>query len=128
MNSKVRQLENFKTLLVRFIDELAEMFPKESDFVVARHMIKDKVLITDVIEYFKLFVLPYKADIQDRSKSVIISRIFSIGNANGADLPRDKIDRYSKIYDGLAPEDRTSLWEWVEVIVAKVEEVTLPSP
>ena len=53
MSSKEKLIIEFRDQLIKFLDELIDQFPSESQFIIIRILVKDQILIEDVV--FQLF-------------------------------------------------------------------------
>ena len=58
----------FRTQVLIFLENLIDQFPNESDFLIARIFIKDKLPVVDVIERFGSNVVPYKSQIMKKDE------------------------------------------------------------
>ena len=119
---RVKILSDFQKSLVSFLDELIDMYPNEGDFVLARIIIKDKIPMIDIVKYFQQFILPFKTEIKNKNKEIIVNKIFCIGNNTG--VSTQKLERYSQIYDNLSTDDREIVWDWVHTFIHFVEKYT----
>ena len=62
-------MDQFKTQLVAFLDDLIEQFPMQSEFIVMRIFVKDKIPISTLINQFITDVLPHVNLIKNRDDS-----------------------------------------------------------
>lgn len=107
-------LTQFKTSLVSFFDELIEMFPDESQFVMFRILIKDQLPITIVMDQFIQTVLPLRDTIKKRD-----DRIFTESDALYFGMNKSETDVFRRIWSSpqLDREDRAAIWKWLDAFV-----------
>ena len=55
---RIKLLLQFRDQMIRFLDELIEQFPSESQFIIIRIFFKDKIPVEDIIGNFIKQVLP----------------------------------------------------------------------
>ncbi len=105
-------LNQFKSNLVKFFDELIEMFPHEGQFVVARIMVKDQLPITLIMDQFIKTVLPQREAIKKRD-----DRIFLESDALTFGLDPTQVGVFRRMWTTLAREDKAALWKWFDAFV-----------
>ena len=110
MSSKEKILSQFKSQLIKFVDELIDQFPNESDFIIMRILIKDQMNIEDIMEKFINDVLPYKEDIKERNDSFFIENKF-IQTSNGS------LFKILWESNNLDIDDRIIIWKWIDLFV-----------
>ena len=55
-----------RTQLVKFLDELIQQFPKESNFVIIRIYIKDQLTVDNVMNRFLKYMYIHKDKVKNR--------------------------------------------------------------
>ena len=107
-------LTQFKANLVSFFDELIEMFPDESQFVMFRILIKDQVPITIIMDQFIQAVLPLRDTIKKRD-----DRIFTESDALYFGMNKSECDVFRRIWSSpsLDREDRAAIWKWLDAFI-----------
>ncbi len=105
-------LTQFKNNLVKFFDELIEMFPQESQFVVFRVIIRDQIPITVVMDHFVTSVLPMRDNIKKRD-----DRIFTESNVLNFGMDKDSANIFPRIWTTLSKDDRAAIWQWMDAFV-----------
>lgn len=107
-------LTQFKNNLVSFFDELIEMFPEESQFVMFRILIKDQLPITMVMDQFIKSVMPLRDTIKKRD-----DRIFTESDALYFGMDKSETDVFRRIWVSttLEREDRAAIWKWLDAFV-----------
>ena len=70
MSSKEKLIIEFRDQLIKFLDELIDQFPSESQFIIIRILVKDQILIEDVLGQFIKDILPEKNNIKNRKDCV----------------------------------------------------------
>ena len=110
MSSKEKILSQFKSQLIKFVDELIDQFPNQSNFVIMRILIKDQMNIEDIMKKFINDVLPHKEDIKERNDSFFIKNKF-IQTSNGS------LFKILWESDNLDDDDRIIIWKWIDLFV-----------
>lgn len=107
-------LQDFKTNLIAFLDELIGQFPEEGDFVVMRIFLKDQVPIADIMTQSCNRVLPLKSKIKERNESVFLENDSIFGS-----LSREKVNHFKKLWrsGNLDPDDKETVWRWMDLLV-----------
>ena len=111
-------LIDFKNNLIKFFDELAEQFPTEGDLVVIRILLKDKIPITDIMNYFVKEIIPLKPRIKARDDT-----FFSDSQSLFGMLQPEQAGTFKRIWKSpqLDKEDRMVIWKWTDLFVVLAE-------
>ena len=111
-------LSQFKTQIIKFLDEMVEQFPNEGDFVVMRILIKDQYSINDVMNNFIQQVLPLKQMVKDRN-----DKFFLENNILFEDLDSTKVNHFKTVWrsDFLDDDDRQAMWLWFDLFIKLAE-------
>lgn len=119
MASPVDIANKFKSNLIRFIDELIEMFPEETQFVTFRLMVKDQIPIGMIMDHFVNNVLPVKDSIKKRD-----DRIFTDSNVLSMGLDNDDANLFRRIWvsSKLDKDDRAVIWKWLDAFVTMADQ------
>ena len=112
-------LNQFKISLVSFLDELIEQFPLETDLVIFRIFIKDKVPIISIINYMIQKLLPLKDMITSRDEDFFLNHcsIFDSIQNKGSILHFKKLWR-SPCLDS---DDKILIWKWFDTFIIIAE-------
>jgi non-homologous end joining protein Ku len=106
---ETRLLEKFQKNLVRFFDELIEMFPDEKDFILIRILVKDQIPSTQIMTYFEMVMMNKEivASIENRDDTFILSNVlFS---------KISKSDVFKNLWEKrLDNDDKEMIWSWVD--------------
>ena len=106
---ETRLLEKFQKNLVRFFDELIEMFPDEKDFILIRILVKDQIPSTQIMTYFEMVMMNKEivASIENRDDTFILSNVlFS---------KISKSDVFKNLWlTRLDNDDKQMIWDWVD--------------
>ena len=106
---ETRLLEKFQKNLVRFFDELIEMFPNEKDFILIRILVKDQIPSTQIMTYFEMVMRNKEivASIENRDDTFILSNVlFS---------KISKSDVFKNLWEKrLDNDDKEMIWSWVD--------------
>jgi hypothetical protein len=102
-------LEKFQKNIVRFFDELIEMFPDEKDFIFIRILVKDQIPSTQIMSYFEMVMMNKEiiTSIERRDDTFILSNVlFS---------KISKSDVFKKLWQTrLDNDDKEMIWNWVD--------------
>lgn len=114
----IQILTDFKNNLIKFFDELVEQFPQEGDLVIIRILLKDRVSIQDVMNYFIREILKDKQKIKNRDDT-----FFTEGKSLFGMLPDEQANTFKRIWisPNLDQDDRTIIWRWTDLFVALSE-------
>jgi hypothetical protein len=109
-------LNEFKTQLILFFDELIDQFPEEGDLVVARLFISNQVCIDDLMNDFNHHI---NKDDQCLKKMIKERREDFFLEHNLFDSHRDSLNHFKKIWRSghLDKEDKKVIWSWVDTFV-----------
>jgi hypothetical protein len=112
----LKLLQDFKSNLICFFDELIEQFPSESQFVLCRILIKDQVTPEFIINYFITNVLPHKGMIKNRDERFFTElNVIYFGLTENSSLKKIWIEKQ------LDEEDKDVIWKWIDLFVAMCE-------
>jgi len=109
-------LLDFQKALVGFFDELSQQFPREPDFILIRIMIKDRLPVLEVMNFFINIILPQKELIKSRSDTFWTEKnsLFSLGDF--------KTDTFKNLWKSkLDDEDKKIIWSWLDSFISMVE-------
>jgi hypothetical protein len=126
-DQSVQAIQAFHKNIVAFCDELIEMFPNESDFVVYRIMVKDRLPITEVIKHMSTYLLPEKEFIKSALKSATngnimpfnerINQLFAEFGGNNYNEAKN----YKQLFDGMDNESKIAIWKWLLAFIHLIE-------
>jgi hypothetical protein len=105
---------NFKENLVSFIDELIEQFPDETDFLITRMVLKDRITPETVINIFIKDVLPFKDFIKNHDEKFFLETDISV--FRGAS---NKVNHLRLLWKSstLDTEDKKIIWKWFDTFM-----------
>lgn len=109
-------LNQFKNMIITFIDELINQFPEEPDLVIFRIFIKDQIPTVDLMNTFIHKVLPYKQMIVEKNEDFFLNHYNFFNN-------KEKINYIKKIWmsDLLDKEDKKTMFKWFESFIFLAE-------
>lgn len=116
---KEKILLGFKHLLIDFMDELVDQYPREGDFVIYRISIKDIVPIQTIMLYFTEKILPLSSLIKDRDE-----KFFLENNILFSELDKEglcSVNYFRQMWKNLGSADRLTLWKWFDMFVTYTE-------
>jgi len=116
MDEKLMIMQEFRTQLVKFLDELIEQFPMEPDFVLIRIFIKDQIPVCHIIGRFIRDLLPFKEQVRLRDQSFFIENTILY---TGGNLAENKINHFKELWlsDKLDENDRDVIWSWMDLFI-----------
>ena len=114
--NKLKLLNEFRTQLVSFLDELIDQFPMEGDFVLIRMFIKDQIPVTDILGRFNRDLLPLKKEVKDRNEKFFLDNTILY---TGGKIQSSKIDHFKNLWlsDKLDKSDRETIWDWMDLFM-----------
>ena len=74
---QLKLLVQFRNQMIKFLDELIEQFPSESQFIIIRIFFKDKIPVQDIMGNFIVNVLPHKEYIKTRNENFFYKELIS---------------------------------------------------
>ena len=106
---ETRLLEKFQKNLVRFFDELIEMFPNEKDFILIRILVKDQIPSTQIMSYFEMVMRNKEiiSSIERRDDTFILSNVLFSKIINSTVFK----NLWEKHLDN---DDKEMIWSWVD--------------
>lgn len=115
-------MSEFRTQLIRFLDELIEQFPDESDFVIMRIFLKDQIPVSDVIGRFIRDVLPLKDKVKNRDETFFLENVLLYipeSTSSSLSYVESRVSHLKKLWlsDKLTSEDRETLWKWIDIFI-----------
>ena len=102
-------LERFQKNIVRFFDELIEMFPNEKDFILIRILVKDQIPSTQIMSYFEMVMRNKEIirSIERRDDTFILSNVLFSKIINSTVFK----NLWEKHLDN---DDKEMIWSWVD--------------
>lgn len=121
MSSEFELLTQLKSQLVDFFDDLIGLLPNETDFVVLRIFIKDRVPIEDVMKYISLKLLPLKTLIDTRDE-----KFFLENNILFEQLDKNKVNHFKRIWlsKDIDNQDKDIIWKWFTSLIYLAKKYT----
>lgn len=118
--SHTQVLQEFKRVLISFLDELIEQFPQEGDLVMARIFINDQVPISEVMTTFIHRLLPVKEKVSRRDVN------FFLGDGAMSifqNLDKGKVNYFKRLWQSSAldDDDREQIWKWYDHFIRLAE-------
>jgi len=107
--------KQFKNALISFLDELIGQFPLEGDLVIFRIFLKDRIQISNVLNYCVLKILPLKQMIIDRNEDFFLNHC-SLFESIDADNNKDKVTHFKRLWrsESLDDDDKKVIWVWFD--------------
>ena len=111
MSSEVQILSDLKNELVKFLDELIELFPSEPDFVIFRILVKDKIPTVSIMNYIVNKLCPLHYMIKNRNEKFFLDQ--NILFESFSDGEKERVNYFKNIWtSGLDEENKEIMWTW----------------
>jgi hypothetical protein len=113
--SEIEILKQFKNSLISFLDELIVQFPEEGDIVIFRIFIKDRIIISNIMNYFVQKILPLKKMVDERNEDFFLNHCSIFEDINN-DTQKNKVNKFKKLWRSncLDEDDRIVIWKWFD--------------
>jgi hypothetical protein len=113
--SEIEILKQFKNALISFLDELIVQFPEEGDLVIFRIFIKDRIIISNIMNYFVQKILPLKKMVEERNEDFFLNHCSLFEDIQN-DTQKNKVNRFKKLWRSncLDEDDRIVIWKWFD--------------
>lgn len=117
-----KRVNVFKTICVKFIEDLHQVFPNEKDLLVAKFLLEKTIPIHSVLTIFLERVTPLKNKIKERD-----DRFFLEDNNIFSGLDNKDIIHFKRLWesDQLDEDDRKIIWNWIDKLVVTAEKCVL---
>jgi len=113
---KIEILQLFKQNMLKFLDALIELFPEESDLIVARILFEGN--IENFFSHFYIKIISAKDMIKARDENFFLTdeNIFTGINNN-------LVEKWKQIWQSnkLNAENKQVMWKWFEVFLTLCE-------
>jgi hypothetical protein len=107
-------LSTFKKNIITFVDELIEQFPQETNLVIARIVIKDRIDENTLMNRFINTAIPFKEQINKRDENFFLKEedVFS-------SFDNKKIIAFKSLWQSpnIDDEDKEIIWKWFDVLI-----------
>ena len=113
--SEIEILKQFKNSLISFLDELIVQFPEEGDIVIFRIFVKDRIIISNIVNYFVQKILPLKKMVDERDEDFFLNHCSIFEDINN-DTQKNKVNKFKKLWRSncLDEDDRIVIWKWFD--------------
>ena len=110
-------LIQLKNQLVAFLDELIESFPAETDFVVFRIFVKDRLPIVDIMKYIIINLCPLQDMIKVRDEKFFMNHNVLFEKFDEHET--NKVSYFKKMWTSgtLDKQDKETMWRWFETFI-----------
>ena len=114
--TKMEVLQEFKSQLIIFFDELIESFPMEGDLVVARLFIANQVPIVDLMNDFNHHINKNEGRlrkmIKERREDFFLKETLFTRH-------KESLDHFKKLWrsTNMDDEDKDIIWKWVDTFI-----------
>ena len=113
-NNEIRILQQFKSSLITFVDELISQLAQEPDLVIARIFLNDQVPIKDVMDWFVHQLVTVRGQIKNRDEQYFISNTSLFTR-----ISPGRVNNFKRIWRSghLDDETREVVWKWIDSFV-----------
>ena len=113
--SEIEILKQFKNSLISFLDELIVQFPEEGDIVIFRIFVKDRIIISNIVNYFVQKILPLKKMVDERNEDFFLNHCSIFEDINN-DTQNHKVNKFKKLWRSncLVEDVRIVIWKWFD--------------
>lgn len=117
MSDTLAVLSILKKELIFFMDELIEMYPGETDFLVIRFFMDNQVPVLDMMNYIIDKILPLEHYIVKRDSKFFLENQVLFEGLQGNE---GKVNYFKEMWasETLQEEDREMMWTWFEHFVS----------
>lgn len=114
-DNKIKIQKQFREKLIDFLDEIVEMHPRESEFILMRMVIK-QIPLEDLIGKFIRDILPLEEYVKKRDESFFLNN--TILYIDGK-LGEDQINHFKNLWlsNSLDDEERDTIWLWMDMFI-----------
>ena len=106
--SRIKLLQNLKLNLVKFFDNMIELFPSEGSFVLARLYFNDQAPMEDMMQYIILHLLPYSTEIQNKNESFFLDE----NNQILKKINPKSVNQFKLLWTELDAENKEIVWKY----------------
>jgi hypothetical protein len=116
--SSIDILQRLKRGIMQFIDDLIDIFPRESDLIIIRVFFEDQVPVVTIAEAMIVHVLPHRVTIASRNENFFLeeNNIFGM-------IDTGKVLHFKKLWTSslLDKDDRATIWTYFDTFITLVD-------
>ena len=114
-NLETQIVQEFRSNLITFLDELIAQFPTEPDFIIARLFVKDRLSGEDMINTFIRECHPHKQWILEKNDKFFLENDLNIFS----ELGKNKVNHFKVLWKSsqLNNDDRNVMWDWFKTFL-----------
>jgi len=115
--SEIDILSQLKKQLVTFLDELIESFPEESEFIIFRIFVNDKIPIVDIMKYITENLCPLKDMVKSRNEDFFLNHNILFERLESEDS--SKVNYFKNMWTSgtLDDDNKEIIWKWFESFI-----------
>ncbi len=108
-------LKEFKNNIIDFLDELIEQFPEETDIVIGRIYIKDRISADELMSNFIKSLVPFRQRIVDEDDIFFMENAGSLFSSSNS----SRVNHFKVIWKSskLQQDDRKVIWSWFKAFL-----------
>lgn len=112
----------FKRTLVDFLDSLINILPSESDLIVARIYVNDKVSSEDLMNNFILKFMKFKSDIESKREKTFLENDTGNSDIFGS-IPEEKLNHYRYLWrsGSINNDNKQTIWKWLNSFIKIID-------
>lgn len=117
----------FKDNLLKFLDALIDLLPKEGDLIILRVMFDSQIPVEKTMSIFASRIIPYSQMVKTKDERFFIecSDLFT-------GIRRDKVSYFKDLWmsNALTLHDKEQLWKWFRLFLSlalKYEDLLNPN-
>ena len=117
--SSTEILQRFKKIIIQFIDELIELFPKESDLIIMRVFFGDQIPVNKIADSFIDHVLPHKEMISSRNENFFLDEENNIFGM----IDTGKVVHFKRLWTSknIDSDDKNAIWAYFDIFIKLIE-------
>jgi hypothetical protein len=112
--NRLELLAAFKENIIKFLDALLDLLPKEGDIIILRVMFDSQIPIEQAMRIFSARIIPYAEMVKNKDERFFIecTDLF-----NG--IRKDKVSYFKDLWQSgnLTNADKESLWKWFRLFL-----------
>jgi hypothetical protein len=118
MADELKYLMTFKEEMIKFIDELIDLFNTEPSFILIRIFVSDKIPTKDVLGRFMKECLPYYQYVKDRNSDFFVYSDF-IYEQYVEDVGDDNLKNFRTLWESsvMTDEIKDIVWQWLDFFI-----------
>ena len=116
--NELTYLIHFKTQMLKFLDEIIQLFTTEPSFIIIRIFVNDKIPVKDVLGRFMKECLPVSRAVKERKDDFFVYSDF-IYEKYAEDVGDQEIKNFRVLWESdiLDKENKDVIWRWLDMFM-----------